>query len=267
MRLNLLSKQKAKQYNNMNVKSRSRCRTLSGLVFLMGALPIVGQELTIDWGTDFFPSGPVITSSGAPIELGDGSFTDDGFTIELGVFDGGFTPTTGNTESWVTNWRALDAITANDPDSRDNLVSSGGGNATFSGTDLIDSTNRSLSLDAIVDNDFVFSQGTQTYVFVRNGDTPEAGTEWLLYTRAGENDDWTIPFVSPESHSPADDLTWSVTDANTAIWGAINGETIGGGESLAINPTGLIQTFTFVPEPSSALLVTLGGLALLRRRR
>lgn len=254
----------------MTVTTYNKLKIATGFALLaLPALPAIGQELTIDWGTDFFPAGPIVTSSGEAITLGDGSFTDGGFTIELGAFDNSFVPTASNVGDWVNDWRVFDAIVADDLDGNDNLVPSlaDPSLATFAGQDLLDSSNLSLSVDSIVDEDFVFEQGLQAYVFIRNNNNPEPGSEWLLYTRDGEDDAWRYPFVAPETHSPADDLEWFVQQANTAVFGGVNGTTIGAGEREFTDETILAQTFTFVPEPSSALLTGLGALVLMRRRR
>ena len=220
------------------------------------------QSETINWGSALFPGGNLIDSNGDAITLGDGSFTDGGFTFELGTFDtaSGFTgPTAGNTSDWVTNWRAFDAIVSGDGDANDFVRSNG----TFAAQDTLTSDRHSLSVDAAVDPAYEFAVDAQAYVFVRNSDATEAGSEWLLYT----NPAWEFPFVAAESHSP-NNLTWEVEDATQAVWGGINGgTTTGGGVNNFGDPNFLIQTFTFVPEPSSAGLLLLGALSLLRRGR
>jgi hypothetical protein len=64
-------------------------------------------------------------------------------------------------------------------------------------------------------------------------------------------------------------IEWSVSDldgSDVPVWGRQNG-VAGSGVYSSSDPSTL-QTFTFVPEPSSALLAVLaGGLILLVRRR
>lgn len=240
------------------------------IICFLGLLSIgsaLGQELTIDWGSNIFPLGSVIDSNGNPITLGDGTFTDGGYSIELGAFDSGFVPTGANTSSWVGNWRVFDAIVDGDEDAADFLAS--GDPTRFAGRDILTSDNNSLSGDAAVDPGFEFAQGMQAYVFIRNSNATAPGSEWLLYTRdSGGTDNWEYPFVSAESHNPADDLDWRVQDADNVVWGGINqGTTEGGGVHSFKGKDYLVQTFTFVPEPTTALLACLGSLFLLRRQR
>lgn len=121
----------------------------------------------------------------------------------------------------------------------------------------------------MVNSSYEFAQGKQAYVFIRNSNATAPGSEWLLYTRSsGGGDSWQFPFVSPESHNPADDLDWRVQDAENVVWGGINqGATEGGGVHSFTGKDYLVQTFTFVPEPTTALLVSLSSLMLLRRQR
>ncbi|MDQ8192475.1 PEP-CTERM sorting domain-containing protein [Roseibacillus persicicus] len=243
---------------------------LPQILGLVGAISVgssIGQELTIDWGSELFPPGSVIDSNGNPISLGDGSFNDGGYTIELGAFDGTFVPTSDNTSSWIANWRVFDAIVANDDDPDDFMDP--GDPTRFAGRDILNSDNNSLSVDTAVDPNYEFAQGEQAYVFIRNSNATEPGSEWLLYTRsAGDSDDWEYPFVSPESHNPADDLSWMVQDADSVVWGGINqGTTEGAGFHASNRKDYLVQTFTFVPEPTTALLTLMGSLMLMRRQR
>lgn len=238
------------------------------LLCFLPLVPALGQELTIDWGSDFIQTGSVIDSDGNAITLGDGTLSDGGYSIELGAFASGFVPTAQNTGSWVSNWRVFDAIIDPDLDDADFLNS--GDPTSFAGRDLLDSNNHSLSSDASVNPTDVFAQGEQAYVFVRNSNDTTPGSEWLLYTRTtGGGDSWKYPFVSPESHNRAD-LLWNLQDADTAIWGGIDdASVVGDGEHTHTGTDYLFQTFTFpaVPEPTTVLLTYLGSLFLFCRRR
>ena len=106
--------------------------------------------------------------------------------------------------------------------------------------------------------------GLDAYIWIRNDDNPVPGTEWLL-TRA---DNWTFPVVGGDCCN-TEVIEWAVSDldsGNVPVWGRQN-DVIGSGEFSSTSTTGL-QTFTFVPEPSSALLAAVaGGFLVLRRRR
>jgi hypothetical protein len=63
-------------------------------------------------------------------------------------------------------------------------------------------------------------------------------------------------------------LNWEVQDlgSTTPIFGA-QGASIGGGYATSPTSQNTIQTYTFIPEPSSALLIAASMIVLLRRRR
>lgn len=232
------------------------------LVLLFGAAAtanLCSQTQNIDWGSNFFPGGNLIDSDGNALVLGDGSYTDGGYTFEIGVFDGAFVPDATNTDDWVANWKVFDAIIPSDSDPSDSVSST-----FFAGRDVITFERHSESADPIVDNNYEFLEGEQAYVFVRNSNDTDSDSEWLLYT----NSTWTFPFVAPESHDPSGNELWVVEDADEAVWGGINaGATTGDGEHAHKGTDYLIQTFTFVPEPSTFGLLLVGSLGLLRRGR
>ena len=232
------------------------------LLVVLGAAgtgSLVAQNQSIDWGTRFFPGGNLIDSGGNALVLGDGSYLDGGYTFELGVFDEGFVPNGKNTSEWVASWNVFDAIVTNDEDTNDSVSSN-----TYTGSDTITFDRHSESLDAAVDPTFEFSQTNQAYVFVRNSDQTVAGSEWLLYT----NEEWLFPFVAEENHNRLL-VEWLVEDGTQAVFGGINGGALTG-DGVQVNANDndyLVQTFTFVPEPSTFGLLLLGSLSLFRRGR
>ncbi|MEN3944161.1 PEP-CTERM sorting domain-containing protein [Prosthecobacter sp. SYSU 5D2] len=179
---------------------------------------------------------------------------DGGFTFEAGIFAGGFVPTSENLNDWAANWQVF--ATASESDG-----SWDPGVQSFSKT--IDHNPDGTSSDAPVPTD-IFTQGEVVYFWVYNTKNREAGTEWALVadgTNVGDNgDNWIIP-------DPADPIgtvsyVWLLDDANTAIYGNLDG-TFGGGQGYTLQ-TSLVP----VPEPGSVLLLgvaMLGG--LVRRRR
>lgn len=99
------------------------------------------------------------------------------YTMELGVFKAGFTPTIENRGLWVENWVELGVAQYFSEEFR------------FAG---------------VVDDQLPLpsGSGTQAYVWARNGDDLTKGPEWILMT----NPAWQWPTVS-QSNSPA--LTWT----------------------------------------------------------
>lgn len=206
----------------------------------------------IVWGSNLSP-GQVITSDGGAITLAE-------YTFELGSF-GDFEPTDTNTSEWITHWKVFDAITQSDVDPRDGLANSGGASSFFAGNASLNQNRTSDSEDALAD--VTFGTGEQAYVFVRNGDTPEFGNEWLLYTSEIESE-WAFPGGFSEH------LIWSLGDADTVIWGAVNDTNVGAGEFTDTSSDFFIRTqgFASVPEPSTACLFGLAAFfACLRKRR
>jgi hypothetical protein len=181
----------------------------------------------------------------------DGVEVDNSFVFELGSFFNGFVPTSSNVDQWLSNWEVFDSTTYDTDFSYfagDVYVQAG-----------VTSSNPTAST-------LSFS-GLDAYIWVRKGDVPIEGAEWLL-TRST---DWAFPVDGPECC----DLTlqeWStasdLTILDDPLWGRQH-NVLGPGE-YTTNSSGSasLQTFTFIPEPSSFLLSAVAAMgALLRRRR
>ena len=104
--------------------------------------------------------------------------------------------------------------------------------------------------------------GQQGYIFVYNNLIGDETSEWFLTT----NPTWTIPATG--GGQPALPLEWRVFDASDVLYGQTPSEA---GDGEGDNPPGgyALQTFTFVPEPGTALLfgVLFSSLLLRRERR
>lgn len=201
------------------------------------------QAITVDWGDSF--GGVDIQSTGVDIY--------DTFTFEIGTF-GSFVPDDTNTELWAANWTVLDSATYNPAvdffSASFDLDADGG----MPGNVISSSTGESVPI------------GDQVYIWVYNWDTPGFGTEWALLTDSDglNGDDWTVPAAGDQSTPNAE---WRVSTADNAVFGGIN-NVRGPGTYTSTPPLFDLQTATFVPEPSSALLVVTGlGLLGARRRR
>jgi hypothetical protein len=236
-------------------------KPLLSLLFLSSPA-IFAQQHQIDWGTSAV-TDKIITSDGSPISLAE-------FSIELGGFGGGFIPTAANVTDWVNNWEVFDAVTDPDTDTSgpkgetaDGFITGPGAtDARFVGTGFLQNDQTSSSEDA--NGIDTFGPNQQAYVFIRNSDTTGEDAEWLLYT-SNAGDIWEYPTVAGGQPDTPD--SWFVGEADTAIWGGVNGTIEGGGRHSDTSTDFILRTHTFVPEPSSASLLVLGCIALLRRRR
>ncbi|GHC41366.1 PEP-CTERM sorting domain-containing protein [Roseibacillus persicicus] len=218
---------------------------------LGGGSVLAQSSQIIVWGSEL-KFGNVLTSSGGGVTLAE-------FSIELGSF-GSFAPTPENTTEWMSHWKVFDAITVEDDPSNDAFITGEGNSALYGGRADLSEERTSDSEDANPSDTFV--AGEQAYVFVRNADVPGAGTEWLLYTSRA-HPDWNFP------GGFAEELQWYLPDADEAVWGAINGTTIGGGSYTDDTEEFYFRTHTFqtVPEPASGGLFAVAGLILARRSR
>jgi hypothetical protein len=218
---------------------------------IIGAGSHSAQALTINWGSAYFDQ----------LYSSNGSALDSSYTFQLGTFAGGFNPATNPLSTWQTNWRAFDSATA----------ANGGwtpGISTVIAAEELLSTG--LSGNTALAGTYNFS-GQQAFVFVSNA----AGTERALITNGlgdgDASDDWIFTTGADQTSF---DLTWTFPAATQVIYGGLNGfQGPGGFTATPPNTPGnangwTLQTHTTVPEPSSALLVSLLGLiATVRRRR
>ncbi len=222
-----------------------RCLYILILIGLAAASP--GRADTVNWGSSF---------GGVHVES-DGDALLATFTFEIGTFGSTFIPDETNVDLWSANWKVLDAATYNDTlniftDSFDLLD-----HPTLPGQVV------SNSPDADPVN---FSQGEQVYIWVYNTDTAAPGSEWVLITDndGAGGDDWVIPDPDDQTIDP---VQWRVSTATQVVFGGLN-DVSGPGERTGGPPLFDLQTHTFVPEPSGALLVGCGlGVLALRRRR
>ncbi len=205
-------------------------------VFTVAASRIHAQ--TLNWGNEVF--GELTDSAGVAL--------DNTFVFELGSFVGGFVPTPSNLEQWALNWEVFDRAAHQE--------SIGYFTSTVYVNNDVTTSNPTASTMSFA--------GLDAYIWIRNQDDPVEGAEWLL-TRASN---WTFPTVGGDCCN-TQVVEWAVSDldpGNVPVWGRQNGE-FGSGEFSSAGSAGL-QTFTFVPEPSSALLAAIaGGFMVLRRRR
>jgi protocatechuate 3,4-dioxygenase beta subunit len=195
---------------------------------------------TINWGSQF---GSVNRQSDGTSPL------TAAFTIQMGKFTTGFTPDESNVNLWAANWFVFDAAEGSEYNPAVGYFSSK--------KDLVNNT--------------VFQAGDQAYVWIYDDQAAEPGSEWLLYT----NYDWTFP-VAPAGQIVTP-LSWRVSNATTAVFGAIDPDaggpsatSVGGGGGTLPATAFHLQTRTIlatVPEPAAAALWGALGLLMASRRR
>jgi hypothetical protein len=219
-------------------------------ILALALLVMTSQTLparTIDWGSAVGDS--LVTSTGLAL--------DSTFTFELGTF-GSFVPSEFNLDLWLANWKVFDRATAPAANGWDPALGFVSGSATL----LTNGT----SSDSPPLPAFTFAQGEQAYIWVYNGFTIDALTEWALVTNNGSDgnalDDWTMPAHADQTALPLD---WRLSNATQVPFGGLN-DVEGPGDYSVIPPAFELQTHT-VPEPGSALLIAISGLLFQVRRR
>lgn len=170
------------------------------------------------------------------------------FTFELGAFAEGFTPTESNVQDWYSNWFTFDVAVYN----QSGGVFAGEYTMYDNNTDPLNGDFASLGISR------------DAYIWVYDSTTPEPGTEWFLASASN----WQFPELADDCCNNALPLEWSMSDltvTDVPLWGNQLG-TEGSGEVTSFNGGADLQTYTFIPEPSSALLVALAGLMGVMRR-
>ena len=185
----------------------------------------------------------------------DGQTLGDSYTFELGAFVPDFMPSETNIDDWVSHWRTFDRAEYNGIEQ----PVDDGYYGYFTGAVQMTEGGHSSSPYADLGLNF---QDLDAYIWIRNRTNPQPGTEWFL-ARATS---WAFPTYDCCATDP---LKWSVSNltlSDVPLYGK-QGTTQGLG--VFTDATGhTLQTYTFIPEPSSAMLLALTGtLMVLRRRR
>jgi len=204
--------------------------------------PAVAQ---VNWGSLDFSR--IVDSNGNVLPA-------DNFFFDLGAFRSDFTPTESNVADWASNWITFD---------RASYVINEFGTAVFAGSysfyDDIFNNHNNGDFDGL-------GISRDAYIWVYNDTTPEPGTEWFL-ARASN---WVFPVDPGDCCSNGEPMQWSMGDLTSTdipLWGNQLG-TEGPGERSVFDTGADLQTYTFIPEPSSALLIAMAGVAgALRRSR
>ena len=220
---------------------------LSAVVVL--GLGTLSQAQQIDWGSEIFSN--LVDSEGNTL--------DDTFVFQLGAFDAGYNPVDYDPDDWLDHWQVFDQADYNgieDP-LDDGIWGYYTSTANMESDGTSDSPDESPGATSF--------EGRQAYIWIRNGDNPEPGTEWLLVTTST----WVYPTANPGCCGNGLPLEWSSSDltgSDVPLWGSQGGVT-GSGEYTVTGPY-TQQTFTFaVPEPSAVLLIGMSGAFLVGRRK
>jgi hypothetical protein len=221
-----------------NLKSLMNLHTAIMILALGFASVGVARGQTLNWGNEL--GDGVTDSHGNPI--------DSMFVIEIGAFFDDFVPNDGNTEDWIANWQVFDRAVYN--------ADLGYFTSEVYIQNDVTSSNPSASTLSFA--------GLSAFLWIRKGEDPVEGSEWLL-ARA---DDWTFPLIGGDCCN-TEVVEWSVSDlsggAVLPVWGRQTDQE-GFGEYTTISGTGL-QTFTFIPEPSSSMMGMIAVFGMVMRRR
>jgi hypothetical protein len=213
---------------------------------------VKAHSQTLNWGSEDL--GIVVNSNGVEV--------DNTFVFELGAFNPGFDPELNPMSDWYSNWQVFDFTTYNADIN----------NRNFEGSVYINNDPNNPAADVATSSNPTASQmnfsGLDAYVWVRKGNDPIAGSEWLL-ARA----DWVFPSKGAACCGLGL-IEWSASDIGAAVplWGRQygvrgpgEGEFDSGTYDYATSP--LLQTFTFIPEPSAFLLSAVAAIGMVLRRR
>ena len=180
------------------------------------------------------------------------------YAIQLGFFEKvlgvQFVPTATNAADWSSHWKVFDQAAFNP------LAGYFASSVMLNG----DGTSSSPSADNDLGLDF---SNQDAYIWIHNSETPGVNTEWFL-ARSSTTSVWRTPDKVADCCDNRAPLEWSVSDltpGTTPVYGK-QGNDAGSGIRSVTGPYTL-QTFTFVPEPSTSLLLALGGVAMVLRRR
>ncbi|MBX3743608.1 MAG: hypothetical protein KF712_21660 [Akkermansiaceae bacterium] len=150
-------------------------RSLPFLLLAIVILPFEGHAGTIHWGSKGY------------VENADskGRTWDTGYSMAIGMFREGFTPTFENRERWTTEWRELGTAVYDAEEKR------------FAGT---------VDTDAHGD----VPAGAKIHFWAKNGDDLTKGPEWVLMTSAP----WQWP-ATTSSVSPA--VVWTTDEHSISL--------------------------------------------------
>lgn len=205
---------------------------------LVALLTLAAHAQTINWGSEAF----------SDLRDSEGTAWDNAYVFELGAFNAGFDASEGTEQDWLANWNVFDRASYSEA------------NGYFTGTTQMqdDGTSNSPWLTSGAPS----FAGLEAFIWIRKGDLTVPGSEWLVMHAST----WVFPTPTLgccDNNLPTE---WSVSDLTAEVpkWGRQG--TVEGPGAHTYSGSSTLQTFTFVPEPSSALLTALATTVLLLRR-
>ena len=211
---------------------------ITRVLALVALLTLTTHAQTINWGSEAF----------SDLRDSDGNVWDSSYVIELGAFKAGFDPTEGTAQNWLSNWNVFDRASYSEA------------NGYFTGsTEMTDS---GTSSSPWLPPGALSFAGLDAYIWIRKGDLAVPGSQWLV-TRAST---WVFSTPTPGCCDNSLPTEWSVSDLTSEVpkWGQQG--TVEGPGFHTFSGSSTLQSFTFVPEPSSALLTALAATSFLLRR-
>lgn len=227
------------------MKSLTFTRSFGALLLALVLISVPARASTITWSSIFNDS--LFNNNGQPL--------DDTFSFEVGSF-GAFVPTIYNVDQWVANWKVFDAVFAPDVNGWNSV------DQFFVGLATHDTAGHSDSPDA--NPTHVFAMGEQVYLWAYNSKVIAPTSEWALVTdlNAPSNPSW--PWLIPDPADTASSFEWQLADADSAIWGGVNG--IRGAGDFGATPALFSLQTAVVPEPGSVILLLAAAAAHVIRR-
>ncbi len=202
----------------------------------------------VNWGSEDFSR--IVDSTGNPLPV-------ENFVFDLGAFRSDFTPDESNVADWADNWVTFD---------RASYVIDDFGTAVFTGSYSFYNDIFNPGVNDTGTNFDTLGISRDAYIWVYNRTDITTETEWFV----GRSSNWQFPEVTGDCCNNDEPLQWSMGDLNASdipLWGNQFGNE-GPGERTGFDSGANLQTYTFIPEPSSALLIAIASMmGALRRSR
>ena len=245
------------------------------VVSILGLCPMSLFGTNIVFGGTFFAD--VFSADGTQVESGASAGSETGeVNFQLGVFvaDDGmggvseFTPSTASVGEFESRFLGLGFSDFNSG----TITSDDGGSSiaanNFGSSIAFDSSSTLTGLDGMTSTISPSQiQGFQLYIFGYDSfDLQTSGSSAEFFLATGN--DFVVPtFNGLGANNDNFPVVFDVNNASTAVIGRIDGST--GGGSFEVTPTLGVDDFQFatVPEPSALILLSLGALTSLRRKR
>ncbi len=226
------------------------------LLILIGLFTptLAGVAGSIDWGSSV--QDKLYDANGAALT--------SGYQFELGTFADGFVPDASNTDLWEANWKLIEQASFNAPMqyvAENSILTNTGPWLTWERDQTGDET-------APLMNANLFAPNEQVYVWAFNGKTVDSTTQWALLTGNGVTQDTDWQLTTGLGEPTATTRQWRLSNADTAVFGGLNGTQGGGTVNTTPGIFSLQTALVFpIPEPSATALPAAVSLFVLRRRR